>query len=342
MSKTKQPKAKQPKAVEDAPVLAQALAPTSKKAPLGAVKTEGVQAPKATETKTPKAAKEPKPEKAVPPPLPRGLIEKPKVTPVTTDQNLTFVVVFEQETIRSICISRIIPCTVQVSPVDKIPYVWAHPGSGRDGYVWKREFGDKSDLIGYEFATIEDARTVAHWLERIMLARQDSVSLFALEVVSKLLGDEDGEVVNEITAWGKIARQNPHVLGGRAQIDAWYNDHVQLICPPNVEYKNIIKGCVTSEGKVQALCNAWSLYLATTSPSERAKVKTVVDVLISEKLAPWGCSLDEFARFTLAIDREIEDHLKERRNPWSLDVPKVEPVQIQNSKEIKKPKKKAA
>jgi hypothetical protein len=69
-------------------------------------------------------------------------------------------------------------------------------------------------------------------------------------------------------------------------------------------------------------------------------VKTVVDVLVGEKLAPWNCSIDEFARFTLAIDREIEDHLSARRNPWALETSKVESVQV--SKETKKTKSKAA
>jgi len=215
-----------------------------------APKTEKTETPKA-----PKAPKEPKPEAA---PLPRGIIEKPSGIAVPNESTtLSFVVVCEQDGHRGVVRSLIIPCTVQISPIDGAPYVWAHPKSAREGYVWNRRDHASNELIGWEFADITSAQKVGEWSDRVMLARQDLVSILALNwaLTHALDSKPHGEVVKGLEFVFSWARNSPSLETSKA----WDSEVQKHVCPPGLKWSDVTIGCATDEGKFSACVNSWAL-----------------------------------------------------------------------------------
>lgn len=319
--------------------------PKPKKAPKGVVSAS--KAPKEAKPAVQKTPKAPKPEAA---PLPRGVIEKPAGIMVPDESTtLTFVVVCEQDGYKGVVKSLVIPCTVQVSPIDGAPYVWAHPTSARAGHVWNRRDHRSNELIGWEFATLESAQKVGEWSDRVMLARQDLVGVLALDFHRKMLVGELGDhetarkALDFVVTW---ARNSPSLEPSKS----WEGDYQKSVCPPGMKWSEITVGTATDDGKITAVINAWSLYEVTAKKEDRESAIKAINEKITALLTPWGCStVERLHNYGLSIDDEVTDYVTKGINPWveALTAPvEVAPKVITTEpkpepKPVKKPKKAA-
>lgn len=300
-------------------------------------------APKTETPKAPKAPKEPKPGAV---PIPRGIIEKPLDISVPNESTtLTFVVVCEQDGHRGVVRSLVIPCTAQVSPIDGSHYVWAHPKSAREGYVWNRADHRSNELIGWEFASLESAQKVGEWSDRVMLARQDLVSVLALDWTRTHALDVSGKSVNDEKSLENVfqwARNSPSLEPSKS----WDSEVHKHVCPPGMRWNEVTSGCVTDEGKITAVVNSWALWLTSNKKEEIEALRATITDKINVLLTPWGVStVDALYHYGMSIDVEITDKVKQGVNPW-VDAILVAPVAVElapevtTTPEVKKPSKK--
>lgn len=309
--------------------------PKPKKAPKGVV----------SESKAPKESKpkEAKPTKPEPAPIPRGIIEKPTGIEVPNESTtLSFVVVCEQDGFRGIVKSLVIPCTVQVSPIDGAPYVWAHPTSARAGFVWNRRDHRSNELIGWEFSDLASAQKVCEWSDRVMLARQDLVGVLALDFHRKMLTnelsdhEESRKALEFAISW---ARNSPSLEPSKS----WDGEFQRHICPPGMRWGEVVSGTATDEGRITAVVNAWSLYEATAKKEEREAAIKAINEKITALLAPWGVStVETLYNYGMAIDREVTDRVMKGINPWIIVSQETTTQETKpETKPTKKPKKAA-